>query len=85
MILISFILIIFDYCSKSKNFLKRELKKIKLKNVHITEWSLRTIWGGASLLQMHLKVMKELVDLKRDGKWDWHFIINLSESDFPIK
>lgn len=70
---------------KRKAFLKRELKKLKLKNVHVSDWSLATIWGGASLLQTHLRAMQELSDLKRNAQWDWQFVINLSESDFPIK
>jgi len=65
--------------------LKRELKKLKLKNVHVSDWSLATIWGGASLLQTYLRAMQELSDLKRNAQWDWQFVINLSESDFPIK
>lgn len=67
---------------KRREFLKKEVKKLNhLKNVHISDWSMSTIWGGASLLEMHLKVMKELIDFK----WNWDYIINLSESDYPIK
>lgn len=40
-----------------------------------------TIWGGASLLQMLLSGMREFTALG----WEWDFMINLSESDFPIK
>lgn len=65
--------------------MRKELNKLQFKNVHVPTWSLDTIWGGASLLQMHLKVMQELIDFKRSNKWDWNFVINLSESDFPIK
>jgi hypothetical protein len=48
-------------------------------------WSMPTMWGGANLLDMHLKVMQELLQMKKDGKWNWDFVLNLSESDFPIK
>ena len=44
-----------------------------------------TIWGGASLLQMHLRAFKELSELKAANEWSWDFVLNLSESDFPIK
>lgn len=40
-----------------------------------------TIWGGASLLTMLLQCMDDL--LKSSYQWD--FVINLSESDFPVK
>ena len=54
-------------------------------NIKLSEWSEASIWGGASLLQMHLKVFQELLDMKRENKWNWDYVINLSESDFPIK
>lgn len=50
-------------------------------NIRLSRNRFSTIWGGASLLQMLLASMNEL--LKSDWKWD--FVINLSESDFPIK
>lgn len=40
-----------------------------------------TIWGGASLLEMLLSSMKELLSFN----WQWDFVINLSESDYPVK
>lgn len=69
------------------DFLKDELKKFISKysqdNIALTSWSYSTIWGGASLLEMHLTAMQELIHV-RTG-WDWQFLINLSESDYPIK
>lgn len=40
-----------------------------------------TIWGGASLLRMLLSSMQGLLS----SNWEWDFVINLSESDFPVK
>lgn len=40
---------------------------------------LNTIWGGTSLLRMYLNAIKDLQTLQ------WDFIINLSESDYPVK
>jgi len=40
-----------------------------------------TIWGGASLLQMLLRAMKDVLSLWKD----WDFFINLSGLDFPIE
>ncbi|XP_033102591.1 xylosyltransferase 1-like [Anneissia japonica] len=66
------------------DYLHRELSKIakNLDNVRLTPWRMATIWGGASLLQVLLKCMDDLLNMP---EWKWDFFINLSESDFPIK
>lgn len=56
--------------------LQKEFPNIKLANQRFS-----SIWGGASLLKMLLTSMKDILSLD----WQWDFIINLSESDFPIK
>jgi hypothetical protein len=68
------------------HYLRQELKRFEhLKNVHVSSWSMPTIWGGASLLQMQLRAFQDLAAMKGNGLWDWDFVFNLSESDFPIK
>ena len=52
-------------------------------NVRLVKKRYATIWGGASLLSMHLQCMRELLEDNQD--WDWDYFINLSESDFPVK
>ena len=42
-----------------------------------------SIWGGASLLTMLLGCMRDL--LTNRGHWSWDYVINLSESDYPVK
>lgn len=70
-------------------FLRQEIsnfiKQSNRENIYMPEWSEATMWGGTSLLQMHLRAFNELLDFKRDSKWNWDYVINLSESDFPIK
>ena len=51
-------------------------------NVIIAPWSMATIWGGASLLKMLLRCMK---DLMARTEWKWDYFINLSGADYPIK
>ena len=51
-------------------------------NVCVTTQRHATIWGGSSLLTVLLQAMNELVF--KEG-WEWDFLINLSESDYPIK
>ena len=51
-------------------------------NVAMASWSLASIWGGASLLQVLLRCMEDLV---KKPEWHWDFFINLSETDCPIK
>ena len=49
----------------------------------ITFYRYSTIWGGASLLTMLVSAMKQLLEM---SDWvDWDFVLNLSESDFPVK
>lgn len=50
-------------------------------NIRLTRRRYATIWGGASLLTMLLSCMQELVSLP----WKWDFVLNLSESDYPVK
>lgn len=59
------------------------LDTMNYKNIEFANWCMSTIWGGASLLSMHLKSMKDLILKKRN--WTWDYILNLSESDFPVK
>lgn len=71
-------------------FLRQQIREFiehsKRENIYMAEWSEATMWGGTSLLQMHLRAFKELLEMKRDNsKWNWDYVINLSESDFPIK
>ena len=50
-------------------------------NIKVTENRFATIWGGASLLQMMISSMQEMLDLN----WNMDFVINLSESDYLLK
>ena len=47
----------------------------------MTETRYATIWGGASLLQMIVSAMREMLELR----WNMDFVINLSESDYILK
>lgn len=76
----------FDF--QRQDYLFRELLVLthKLPN-HVKFMTNRqgTIWGGASLLTVLLNGMKDLTNNARLWKWDWDYVINLSESDFPLK
>ncbi|XP_039755431.1 xylosyltransferase oxt [Pararge aegeria] len=65
-----------DYLHRKLSLLEKQFTNIKLANKRYS-----TIWGGASLLKMLLDSMKDLIRLG----WKWDYVINLSESDFPIK
>lgn len=41
-----------------------------------------TIWGGASLLRMYLRSMRDLLEVPG---WAWDFFINLSATDYPTR
>lgn len=49
------------------------------KNIFFASSRYRTIWGGTSMLPMTINAISYLYH------YDWDFLINLSESDFPIK
>nr|CAH7713300.1 unnamed protein product [Callosobruchus chinensis] len=67
-----------------QDYLYRELLPLEktLPNVRLTRKRFATIWGGASLLEMLRSCMWEL--LNRED-WTWDFVLNLSESDLPVK
>ena len=52
-------------------------------NVWVTPHRLATIWGGASLLQMLLQVMADLISMATEFPWD--YMVNLSAADYPMK
>ncbi|XP_074594181.1 xylosyltransferase oxt isoform X2 [Brevipalpus obovatus] len=70
------------HVDKRRNYLFHELKEhLKgFSNVYFSKNRMSTIWGGFSFLEMLIESMKEL--LKLSG---WDFVINLSESDYPVK
>ncbi|CAN8002215.1 unnamed protein product, partial [Ixodes hexagonus] len=53
----------------------------RLDNVVLARDRLATIWGGSSLLEMLLRGMEHL--LRHHPHWD--YLVNLSETDFPVK
>ena len=74
------------YLRKKLESTIRNLREIKnVTNIDTAKWSIRSIWGGSSLLKVHFGMMKDLLELKSNNIWDWDYFINLSESDFPIK
>ncbi|BFF99022.1 xylosyltransferase oxt [Drosophila madeirensis] len=66
-----------------QDYLYRKLLELEQKfpNIRLARKRFSTIWGGASLLTMLLQCMQDLLK----SKWQWDFVINLSESDFPVK
>lgn len=66
------------------NYLHREAVELAqhYPNIRVTPWRMVTIWGGASLLKMYLRSMKDLLELT---EWPWDFFINLSATDYPTR
>ena len=63
----------------------REMKVLEAlfpNNIYVTPKRWITIWGGTSLLSMLLESFKTLLEEKH---WQWDFVLNLSESDYPLK
>ena len=72
--------------TQRQDYLFRELMKLEasFENVRLSRNRYATIWGGASLLKVLLNSMHDLLTM---SGWSsaWDYVINLSESDFPIK
>ncbi|EDV96821.1 GH16481 [Drosophila grimshawi] len=66
-----------------QDYLYRQLLELepKFPNIRLARKRFSTIWGGASLLTMLMQCMQDLLQ----SHWPWDFVINLSESDFPVK
>ena len=67
-----------------QDYLYREMKGLELKfpeNIYVTPNRSTTIWGGSSFLSMITGCFKDLLRMP----WEWDFVINLSESDYPLK
>merc|ERR1719370_2470361 len=68
-----------------QEYMHREVSKLAsiLPNLRLVSKRYSTIWGGASLLTMLLSALRELLAMH---DWtDWDFVLNLSESDYPVK
>jgi len=72
------------HVDRRQDYLYREMEALaaRMPNVRLVTRRFATIWGGASLLQMLLTAMEELLAMQ---DWTWDFVLNLSESDYPIK
>ena len=60
------------------NALRDELSELN-SNLMVTNQRFYTIWGGSQLLEMLLNSFQLLLQT------EWDYVINLSESDYPIK
>ncbi|XP_050723662.1 xylosyltransferase oxt-like [Eriocheir sinensis] len=74
----------FIHVDSRQEYMYREVLKLEeqYSNIRVSRYRLSTIWGGASLLKILLHCMVQITHIK---EWDWDFVINLSESDYPIK
>ncbi|XP_061233415.1 xylosyltransferase 2 [Neopsephotus bourkii] len=72
------------HVDKRSNYLHREAVELArhYPNIRVTPWRMVTIWGGASLLKMYLRSMKDLLEVP---EWPWDFFINLSATDYPTR
>jgi protein xylosyltransferase len=64
-----------------KQYIYEKLKLLQNKhdNIFMSSQRFETIWGSPALLSMMINSLNDLKSLH------WHYLINLSESDFPLK
>lgn len=67
-----------------ENYLYEQLVLLskKISNIYLTNKRYPTTWGSSTLLTTHLEGFKQIFE---ELKWNFSFILNLSESDFPLK
>uniref|UniRef100_A0A8D0GWJ2 Xylosyltransferase 2 n=1 Tax=Sphenodon punctatus TaxID=8508 RepID=A0A8D0GWJ2_SPHPU len=75
---------LYIHVDKRSNYLHREVMELAqhYPNIRVTPWRMVTIWGGASLLKMYLRSMKDLLEVV---DWPWDYFINLSATDYPTR
>ena len=61
------------------------LKELNRTNFYLAPWSIEASWASSVLLNVFMNGVDDLMRLKRENKWNWDFVVNLSESDFPLK
>ena len=61
------------------------ISKLNRTNMHVAEWAMAPVWGGSTHMKVYLRALDDLVLFKNERKWIWDFVVNLSESDFPLK
>ena len=66
-----------------QDYLFRSLLQLELEypNIRLSRKRHSSIWGGASLLDVLLQSMGQLLEIDSH----WQFVFNLSESDFPLR
>ncbi|PIO73343.1 Core-2/I-Branching enzyme, partial [Teladorsagia circumcincta] len=72
------------HVDKRQLYMLTEMKAVaaKLSNVFVAPDAHSTIWGGASLLTMVQDTIRRSIAIPSLSDWD--YLINLSESDFPV-
>lgn len=67
-----------------ENYLYQQLMILseKFPNIHLTNKRYPTTWGASTLLTAHIEAFKQIFE---ELKWNFDFVINLSESDLPLK
>uniref|UniRef100_A0A6G1S934 protein xylosyltransferase n=1 Tax=Aceria tosichella TaxID=561515 RepID=A0A6G1S934_9ACAR len=73
--------IYYIHVDSREEYLFKELKTLQDKhnNILLSSQRFETIWGGTALLSMMINAMNDL------SIYQWHYLINLSESDFLLK
>ena len=76
---------IFLHVDARNDYLYREMKEVESRFpdlIYVTDRRRNIVWGGTSMLRMLLDCYETLLNKK---EWNWDFVINLSESDYPVR
>ena len=70
------------HVDENSNWLYSQLKSLEtLPNIKLTDQRFKTFWASNTLLYLLLACMKEILQIG----WTFDYVMNISESDFPVK
>ena len=70
------------HVDENSNWMFSQLKSLEtLPNVRLSTKRFKTFWASNTLLYLLLACFKEILQLG----WDFDYVMNISESDFPVK
>ena len=70
------------HVDEESEFMYQELRYLEaFPNIRFFRERYRSFWGSNSVLFLLLQGMRELLE----SGWDWDYVMNISESDFPVR
>ena len=70
------------HVDEESEYMYQELSQLEAApNIRFFRQRYRSFWGSNSILFLLLQGMRELLE----AGWEWDYVMNISESDFPVR